>query len=370
MQFFQCQRCAQPIFFENTSCENCGAALGYLPDDHVLTALEREGKGWKTPDQPKRLLRYCQNFGQGVCNWLLPLDAPKPLCPACGLNRTIPNLVQPANLAAWRALESAKHRLVYSLLRLELPVQSKTEDPATGLAFDFLSRSGATPDDAPVQTGHDNGLITIDLAEADSAHREKARLRMGEAYRTLIGHFRHEVGHYYWERLVATEAAMLEEFRKLFGDERADYWTALKNHYQSGPPDDWGQRFLSAYATAHPWEDWAESWAHYLHLLDLLETAEGFGITINPKARAKASLTMTANFDPYRQADFDVILEASIPLTLAVNSLNRSMGQPDLYPFVLPAPAVEKLRFIHRLVRAAASRTRNASSTQTRQSCS
>jgi hypothetical protein len=172
---------------------------------------------------------------------------------------------------------------------------------------------------------------------------------MGEPYRTLIGHFRHEIGHYYWERLVQTDAQQLQSFRQLFGDEQADYAQALKNHYDNGPPPDWRSRFTSAYSSSHPWEDWAETWAHYMHLVDTLETARSFGLSLKPDLKGLASLNVSADFDPYRHADFDAVVSTCLPLIFAVNSLNRSMGQPDLYPFVLPAPVIDKLRFIHQL---------------------
>jgi hypothetical protein len=89
----------------------------------------------------------------------------------------------------------------------------------------------------------------------------------------LLGHFRHEVGHYFWDRLVATDPHQLEEFRVLFGDDRQDYGEALKRHYDEGAPANWQDTYISMYATMHPWEDFAETWAHYLHIVDTLETA-------------------------------------------------------------------------------------------------
>ena len=220
----------------------------------------------------------------------------------------------------------------------------------TGLAFDFLADPDASREDNPkVMTGHAEGLITIHIAEADDAERERRRRDMGEPYRTLLGHFRHEVGHYYWERLVHG-GPWHQAFRALFGDEREDYGESLARHHAAGPPADWRERFVSAYASAHPWEDWAETWAHYLHLIDTLETAHAFNLRLRPQAGADPTLAMVADFDPYGDVSFDSLIRAWLPLTYAVNSLNRSMGQPDLYPFALAPPVVDKLRFVHELV--------------------
>ncbi len=351
MKFFQCSKCLHPVFFENTVCENCSAPLGYLSSEQVLVALEKDGDAWTAVEGTGQRFHYCRNHDSGVCNWLIPAAGEKTLCSACELNRTIPNLGDPGNVAAWQNIEAAKHRLIYSIHRFGLPLQNKAEAPATGLAFDFLSDEGAPPNVPGISTGHTRGCITINIAEADPAHREWTRTRMAEPYRTLIGHFRHEIGHYYWERLVRSAPDTLTAFRGLFGDERTDYAAALQQYYDDGPPPDWPERFLTAYAASHPWEDWAETWAHYFHIVDTLETAYAFGFRLRPRRDGAEAFCMQADFDPYRQPDFDAIIAAGIPLTLAVNSLNRSMGQPDLYPFVLPPPAREKLRFIHRLIK-------------------
>lgn len=219
-----------------------------------------------------------------------------------------------------------------------------------GLGFDFLAGPGrGTLQAEEVVTGHARGLITIDIAEADDAVRERHRQDMAEPFRTLLGHFRHEVGHYYWDRLVAG-CVWLSAFRTLFGDERSDYPAALRAHYAAGPAADWQERFVSSYASTHPWEDFAETWAHYLHIVDALETAYAFGLAIHPRAGRDAALSVCVDFDPYLQSDFDALVKAWLPLTYAVNSLNHSVGQPDLYPFVLAPTVMGKLRFIHGLI--------------------
>jgi hypothetical protein len=257
----------------------------------------------------------------------------------------VPDLSDPDLVVQWRALEFAKHRLFYALMRLRLPVPTRAEHPQ-GLAFDFPAE---TPWQPHVLTGHDLGLITIALKEGDAVQRERMRDEMGELYRTPLGHFRHEIGHFYWDRLVR-DTAFLEPCRALFGDDSADYEQALQAHYANGAPPGWQESFVSCYATSHPWEDFAETWAHYLHIVDTLEMASSFGMGIHPKLSRDVSLQADIDFDPYVEADMGVILDAWLPLAFAVNSLNRSMGQNDFYPFVLSAKVMEKLRFIHAVV--------------------
>jgi hypothetical protein len=357
MRLFACQHCGQPLFFENTRCQRCGHSLGYLPERGVLAALDPAGgDAWRAQGFGDRgggagggLNRFCANAAFDACNWLVAADSADRFCRACRHNRIIPSVDDAENLARWRTLESAKHRLFYSLLRLNLPLATRREDPAHGLAFDFLADAHGAA--TPIMTGHKAGIITVALAEADAAMREARRQQMGETYRTLLGHFRHEIGHYFWDVLVQRDASRLAAFRNLFGDERADYAAALKAHYENGPQPGWQERHISAYASSHPLEDFAESWAHYLHIVDALETASAFGLRIHPQVTGAAGFHGDADFDPYEAATAAVLVESWMPLTFAINSMNRSLGQPDLYPFVLTPPAIEKLGFVHALVR-------------------
>ncbi len=281
----------------------------------------------------------------------MPADAPLPFCIACRLNQTIPDLSAPGNQLLWQRLETEKRRLVYSLLRLGLPVVPRSQD-AAGLAFDFLADPAPSFNEGGrVLTGHAAGLITLNVAEADPVVRERMRAEMAEPYRTILGHFRHESGHYYWDRLVR-DGPWLDQVRALFGDDTVDYGAALQRHYDAGPPAGWQDRFISAYASMHAWEDWAESWAHYLHIIDTAETAAEFGLSVHPKVGTSANLFVKSGIDPYRQPDFRVILAHWLPLTYALNSLNRSMGHDHVYPFVLPEPVIEKLGLVHRIVHA------------------
>lgn len=346
MKIFLCQFCEQLLFFENTHCERCQHRLGFIPAQQRLAALETDGEVWRS-ERSMSAWRFCANAVHDACNWLIEADSTEAFCAACRHNRTIPDLGVSENLARWRTIEGAKHRLFYSLLRFRLPLQTRQEDPDNGLAFDFLAEP-PTHQEAPITTGHSQGLITLALNEADSAVREQQRLRMGETYRTLLGHFRHEIGHYYWDRLVR-DGNYIEAFRALFGDERADYASALKVHYETPDPA-WRERFISAYASSHPWEDFAESWAHYLHIVDALETAAVIGINVDAQIGRHQTIQASVDFDPYRASSIEQLIEAWLPLTFAINSINRSLGQPDLYPFVLTGPAVAKLGYIHALI--------------------
>jgi hypothetical protein len=349
MKLFTCQHCGQLVYFENVLCERCSLPLGYIVETANLSALEREGEGWRALASPNRAQRFCANAAHGACNWLVPLDGPDIYCAACRHNRTIPDLSVPAAVAAWQKIELAKHRLFYSLLRLRLPLITRAEDPEHGLAFDFLADAPDAGDQSRVMTGHDNGVITIALAEADDAERERRRVGMGEPYRTLLGHFRHEVGHHYWDRLVR-DGGRIEACRAMFGNDAADYGQALRAHYQNGAPAGWQDRFISAYASSHPWEDLAETLAHYLHMIDTLEMAAAYGISIDPGIAHQQGFPARIDFDPYATTDIGQIISAWLPLTNALNSLNRSMGEPDLYPFIVAPPVIEKLGFVLDLI--------------------
>ena len=199
MKLFECQYCQQPLYFESETCDSCGRRLGYLSELGVMSALEPDGDRWNALADTANRYRFCENNEHEVCNWMVLADSPETFCAGCRHNRTIPNLEIAENLPRWRKIEIAKHRLFYTILRLYLPHPTRTEDPERGLAFDFLA--APAPSAPPVLTGHAEGLITLSLAEADDSERERQRHAMGEPYRTLLGHFRHEMAHYYWDLL-------------------------------------------------------------------------------------------------------------------------------------------------------------------------
>ncbi|MBE7175072.1 MAG: putative zinc-binding peptidase [Mucilaginibacter polytrichastri] len=348
MKVFTCDHCGQLLFFDNDRCERCGHSLGFDPETLSLLTLVPSGDGkYHEEKNPGKHYRYCLNHNYQVCNWLVAGDSHDLFCTACRHNRIIPNLQDPEFAYRWRRVEQAKHRLIYQLLRMKLPLKTKAEDQQEGLMFDFLSDSG----DKEVMTGHDNGLITLNISEADDAEREQARRQMEEAYRTVLGHFRHEIGHYYWDRLVAGNYN-LGGYRGLFGNETADYQQALDRHYSEGAPSNWPDRYISAYATMHPWEDWAETWAHYMHIMDTLETAYAMGLSVQPGAHVLENAFITRiDLDPYTVPNFYTLFEWWLPVAMSLNSISRSMGQQDLYPFIIPPKVADKLAFIHTIIK-------------------
>ena len=350
-KLWQC-RCGQQVFFRNSQCLACLAALGYEPEQGQLSSLQPGplAATWLLDAAPQAgLWRRCANLDTpAACNWLLADDGQASHCIACRLNNTIPDLSITENHERWRKVEIAKRRLIAQLLNLGLGVIAKADDEEQGLAFDFLGvdQKGRAP-----VTGHANGLVTLDIKEADDAYRETVRVQMREPYRTLLGHFRHEVGHYYWDRLIA-ESHWLEPFRQLFGDERVSYAEALERHYAQGAPDDWSQRCVSAYATMHPWEDWAETWAHYLHMMDAVDTALGFGMSAREMELDYRPFPLDSLYDPGHPGGpaFLAFINAWIELAGMLNELSRSMGQPDFYPFVLSPAVITKLHFVHLVI--------------------
>lgn len=342
MKTYACAHCRNKVYFENVRCLRCVHALGFDPDRKEIATLKPVGEGVFVclGDEGSPPARYCANRAHGVCNWLTRSGGGTSLCVACTMNRTIPNLSEPGSLQAWRELERAKKRLVYSLLRFGLPVDATAAGKGR-LAFDFVRDA---------TTGHMGGVITIDIIEADAVERERQRQHFDEPYRSLLGHLRHESGHFYWMVLVEA-AGLLEPCRALFGDERQDYGQALERHHGQGPPPDWQARHVSAYASAHPWEDWAETFAHYIHMVDALDTAEAEGMEPRAAGLKLGSLWPFRSYDIYRDESFGELMARWIPLTLALNSMSRSIGNADFYPFVIPAAAYDKLAFVHRVIR-------------------
>jgi hypothetical protein len=363
MKTFTCT-CGELTFFENVTCLACGRELGFLPDVISLSSLEPAENGLfqaTGASNSKQLYKKCQNYAkETVCNWMIPAartSTPENdvFCASCRLNRTIPDLTRNQNHELWRRMELAKRRLIYTLLNFKLPIANKKDDPKQGLAFAFLEDE-RKPDGSvsKILTGHDDGLITLNIAEADDSVREKIRAAMGEPLRTLLGHFRHEIGHYYWDRLVR-DTKFVEPFRKLFGNEQENYEEALKRHYSTGAPADWRDTFISAYATSHPWEDWAETWAHFMHIQDTLEVANDFGlvgksIRLDPKEVGRKTWLSS------EQESFEGIIGAWTELSIALNSINRCMGLADTYPFVLSPAIVKKLQFVFDVISAGAAK--------------
>jgi len=381
MKTFQCSHCHSLIFFNDLVCLSCQHALGFEPKSLTLLAVapapgqaaEGDTQTTEAPDLWQvvgdasadhtlvpGVFRFCRNHtDHQACNFLVAEDDSEAYCVSCRQTRVIPNLDMPGNLQRWATIEHAKRRLFYTLAKLGL------EDAVSGGAgvrtpvYEFLED---IPGEPPVMTGHDDGLITINIAGADDAERTRRRIDLHEPYRTLLGHLRHEVGHYFWDQFFLNDPESLNECRDFFGDETLDYGQALQQHYQQPRPD-WQSDFVSSYATSHPWEDWAETWSHYLHLLDLLETAANYHLAftlqspqgpmsvqcLDPYA-AIAGLAAPPDADAPPSAGLIELLRQGMGVSLVLNSLNRSLGQEDAYPFVLSTPVLNKLAFVHEIV--------------------
>jgi hypothetical protein len=339
MTHFTCT-CGNTLFFENTHCLQCQKAVGYNPALDRMMPID-DGEGWA----------YCQNGVQhGVCNWLVPSANAGSLCRSCQFTRTIVDLSIPGNIQAWGRIETAKRRVLHTLAHLRLFPETKAENP-DGLAFDLLAPLTNTA----VITGHADGVITLNIFEADDAYREFQRKNLGEPYRTIIGHIRHELGHYYWDRFFRNRAEydpIMQEFRRLFGDERVNYAESLQRHYQTGGSGADQTEYITAYAGAHPWEDWAETWAQYLHLTDALETVRAFGWASEnvPIPFTPLPAEMVFNDDGERYPEFLKNVNDWAKMTPALNEIAASLGQPNLYPFVFSTRTARKMALVNDMV--------------------
>ena len=325
MKSFACEVCSAPLYFENSVCVSCGTNLGFMRKGRRIVPVAKDGTH---VDADGHRWRVCANLNLSGCTWLT--DTTDRICFSCHLTRTRPSDADAKGLAEFHTAEEAKRRLITELDELGLPIIPRSSEPKTGLAFDLLSSTTEK-----VVTGHHNGVITLDLAESNDLHREQLRVAMDEPYRTMLGHFRHEIGHYYWALLV--QGDRLTGFRELFGDERVSYQDTSEAYYRDGPPKSWRGTSISKYATMHPWEDFAETFAHFLHICDTLETASAYGLEAVSEPR---------DLDNFA----DLVTQVWIPLSIALNQINRSMGKGDLYPFVIPARVIDKLQYVASLV--------------------
>lgn len=325
MKSFACEVCQAPLYFENSVCVSCGSNLGFLRHERTIVAVAKDGTH---VDAEGHRWRVCANLNVSGCTWLT--DTTDRLCFSCHLTRIRPSDADAKGLSEFHTAEEAKRRLITELDELGMPIIPRSAEPTTGLAFDLLSSEVE-----PVVIGHHNGVITLDLAESNDLHREQLRVAMDEPYRTMLGHFRHEIGHYYWALLV--QGDKVPGFRELFGDERVSYQDSVSKYYDEGPPKAWRKGFISKYATMHPWEDFAETFAHFLHICDTLQTASEYGME-------------PVREHPDLESFADLVTEVWIPLSIALNQINRSMGKDDLYPFVIPARVIDKLQYVANLV--------------------
>jgi hypothetical protein len=368
MQTYRC-KCGNRLYFDNSICLVCQREVGWCEGCGRLTALEAVtvNNGTTTGEYHcsyadcGKVVRKCHNYVvENVCNRCYLVDNVPPagqvdaggggvpsnqLCNACVLTETIPDLSIAGNHEKWARLEAAKRRLLYTLDRLGLPYANAMPK----LSFDFKAdiqrpnnewrNAGATE---IVYTGHADGKITINLREADDATREALRVKFHEAHRTLIGHFHHEIGHYYWQMLVQRRREA--ECIKVFGDHIAPpYQDAMAAYYQNGPRAGWQSSFISAYASSHPWEDFAETFALYLDMVSVLDTATHLFKSVRANYRARSVATLVERFGE---------------VGVLVNEFNRTVGLLDLVPDVVVPPVAAKLEFIHSLVKRAAKQPR------------
>ncbi len=338
MEVLRCPVCGALALIETLECGRCRTPIGlHLPSFAFLASTSQgalvDGAVWHP----------CVNRSWG-CNWLASAEEESGRCFACRLIRRRPASDDTIALERLGDLGYAVRRLVVQLATLGLPVEPYWRTDG-GLAFDLLS----SLDGETVIIGHSSGVITIDLAETIDARREAIRARLGEPYRTTLGHLRHEIGHYYQERLVDSPS-LWRECRALFGDERASYADAIDRHYLYGAPATWADSFISEYATMHPWEDFAETFAHYLHITGTLAVAAAAGTSLRADGTTGAPGADVVPRLNYVDVEFGRALEDWYWLSLMLNRVNRAMGHRDLYPFVIPRPVAEKLAFVHRLI--------------------
>jgi hypothetical protein len=340
VRVFVCSTCDHVLGFESMSCPNCDSVVGYVSDRREVVVLVSDGAAMYTAEGDARFLWRCLNASWG-CNWMLPADEGDVWCLSCRLTRGRPNEADSAAVVAWSAAETAKRRLVFQLGELGLPIEPRSATAPQGLAFDLVHVPGATG-----VTGHDRGLITLDLSEADERHRDELRRTLGESFRTLIGHLRHEVGHYYFSQLISLRDDVAD-FRSLFGDERSDYSSALDEHYRrarSGVDESDLGNFVTAYASAHPLEDWAETFAHYLHTRDGLQTADSHGLHAAGRQDGGGTVKRRRAGDAQ---SFASILQRWLPVAETINAIADGLGSSRPYPFTLSPVVVTKLEFVH-----------------------
>ena len=338
---FSCPRCRGFVTFEAMKCRWCKADYALHPPSETMVsvtdaeaAIEVDGRIW----------RCCANR-HWLCNWLVTEDAGTAHCLSCALVRRRPD---PDDTIAMEKLAEARtnlRRLVFQLTDLGLPITPHYEREG-GLAFDLLS---SYSDNEKIMIGHANGVVTIDLVETLDDYRERLRVVLGEPYRTMLGHFRHEVGHYYQNVLVES-GPLIDECREIFGDERASYSDAIDRHYRLGAPEDWREHYISEYATMHPWEDFAECFAHYLHISDTLQTTASGDVVWHANPARGYPLEDIVPLVDYRTESAERMLWDWGRAATFFNLINRSMGKTDLYPFELNAAVFTKLSFVHRVV--------------------
>lgn len=316
MQIFHCPACSRRVYFDNLGC-TCGQKLVFNPDTQSMSS-----------DGPT-----CTNREKIGCNWAATDGQ---FCRSCAMTETVPDIELPKNVDLWAQTEAAKRWMLANLARWGW---FGATDGGTRPVFQLLAEKTSEGKEQVIM-GHADGEITINVSEASPVILARRRAALGELYRTMVGHMRHEMAHFLFLRL-SEDGQFLNDFRNLFGDERADYGAALEQHYKNPLPG--GQTHITSYATSHPHEDWAETTAHLLHLVDLLDSAQASGMRFEGGPMDP--------FDAYACGDTETLIRMAVDATLAINHVNRALDLPDLYPFILTEPVKTKLALAHRYLR-------------------
>ncbi len=342
MKVLHCPACQTRVYFKNSLCLQCHSQFGFAANSMQMATFG-DGTSYKA----------CANRAPiPVCNWLVAANDPHGLCESCRLTSTIAPLSNKKNLSRWITVENAKRRLLYSLRAQGislLPKQSPFD--LHGVEFRWLEGQNGQQ----VITGHENGVITLNIEEVDDGQRELERERLNENMRTVLGHLRHETSHHLYQRFVENRPSQ-QTFRQVFGDDTADYGQALAKHYDKGAPADWSANYISAYASCHPLEDWAETAAHFLLMLDALETAQSERMELQGWTLANAQ--PASNLEDAALLNDEAVTARLVthewlPLTRFLNAMSRSLGQRDYYPYVLSDAVIRKLSFVRFILLAA-----------------
>ncbi len=316
MQIFHCPACSRRVYFDNLSC-TCGQKLVFDPATQTMTS--------GAPD--------CANRDKIGCNWAATKGH---FCRSCAMTETVPDIELAKNVDLWAQTEAAKRWMLANLDRWGWFGPS---DSGARPVFQLLAEK-TSEGRKRVIMGHADGEITINVSEASPVVLARRRAALDELYRTMVGHMRHEMAHFLFLRL-SEDQQFLNDFRALFGDERADYGVALEKHYKAPAPT--AETHITSYATAHPHEDWAETTAHLLHLVDLLDSAQASGMRFEGGP--------AEGFDAYACDDTETLIRMAVDATLAINHVNRALDLPDLYPFILTDQVKTKLALAHRYLR-------------------
>jgi hypothetical protein len=331
-------KCNRWLFFGNTACLGCDRSVGRCCACRAMASFSPASTSELfSCDNCHAEVQPCANRNLGICNCFANQtdSTGNVLCTYCEFTRVVPPHDSPDKFSRWRELESAKRRLLIQLSGLEFPPFASKFVPTCPLVFEFKEDT-VLPDGSieAVFTGHENGVITINAHEADSVRREQSRVAFNEPQRTLIGHMRHEYGHFL--DLCCIQGDLLRaKYVELFGDPATvDYAEAKTRYYAQGPTGNWPESYVSAYASMHPWEDFAETVNVYLDLMALAETARD---------------QLGSNIDTSANGCVATFISELLDLAITVSEFNFDMGLNALLPERFNDEVVCKLSYVHSL---------------------